>query len=61
MFALIGTVLNFGHLRSLIAAVLVIAAWVYKSSLEEDFTQEHFGADYEQYRHNVRRLIPRVW
>ena len=61
MFALIGSVLNFGHLRSLIAAALIVAAWVYKSGLEEDFMLEHFGADYEQYRHDVKRLIPKVW
>ena len=61
MFALIGSVLNFGHLRSLIAAALVIAAWVYKSGLEEDFMLGHFGADYERYRHDVKRLIPKVW
>jgi protein-S-isoprenylcysteine O-methyltransferase Ste14 len=61
MSALIGSVLNFGHLRSFIAAAMVILAWIYKSGLEETFMLDHFGRDYDQYCHDVRRLIPKVW
>jgi protein-S-isoprenylcysteine O-methyltransferase Ste14 len=61
MLALVGSALNFGHLRSFIAATMVILAWVYKSRLEEAFMRDHFGMEYDQYCHDVRRLIPRVW
>jgi len=61
MLALLGSVLNFGHLRSLIAAVMVTLAWVYKSGLEEAFMEDHFGSEYEKYCHDVKRLVPMIW
>jgi len=61
MIALAGSILNFGHLRSFIAATMVILAWVYKSGLEEAFMRNHFGIEYDQYCHNVKRFIPKVW
>jgi protein-S-isoprenylcysteine O-methyltransferase Ste14 len=61
MLALAGSALNFGHLRSFIAATMVILAWVYKSGLEEAFMMDHFGMEYDQYCHAVKRLIPRIW
>src|SRR5262249_11096321 len=47
MLALIGSVLNFGHVRSLVAAVMVTSAWIYKSGLEESFLMDHFGNEYD--------------
>jgi protein-S-isoprenylcysteine O-methyltransferase len=61
MIALVGSILNFGHLRSFIAATIVILSWVYKSGLEEAFMRNHFGIEYDQYCHNVKRFIPKVW
>jgi protein-S-isoprenylcysteine O-methyltransferase len=61
IIALVGSALNFGHLRSFIAATMVILAWVYKSGLEEIFMREHFGMEYDQYCHKVKRLIPKIW
>ena len=61
MLALVGSCLNFGHLRSFIAATMVTLAWVYKSGLEESFMKDHFGTQYDQYRHDVKRLIPMIW
>src|SRR5689334_8939936 len=49
MIALVGSVLNFGHLRSCVAAAMVILAWIYKARLEETFMKKHFGTDYAQY------------
>jgi protein-S-isoprenylcysteine O-methyltransferase Ste14 len=40
---------------------MVTTAWVYKSGLEESFMTDHFGTEYNQYRHDVKRLIPMVW
>jgi protein-S-isoprenylcysteine O-methyltransferase Ste14 len=61
MLALVGSILNFGHFRSLVAATMVTVAWVYKSGVEEEFMAEHFGREYDRYRAEVRRLIPMVW
>ena len=61
MLALVGSALNFGHLRSFIAATMVIAAWIYKSGLEEGFMMEHFGSEYDRYCRDVKRLIPGIW
>jgi protein-S-isoprenylcysteine O-methyltransferase len=61
MVALAGSILNFGHLRSFIAATIVTTAWVYKSGLEESFMTDHFGMEYDRYRHDVKRLIPMIW
>src|SRR4030095_3223778 len=55
MIALIGSTLNFGHLRSFIAAAMVIPAWAYKSKLEETFMRDHFGMEYDHYCHDVKR------
>ena len=61
MLALIGSVLNFGHLRSVVAATMVTSAWTYKAGLEESFMMERFGSEYEQYCHHVKKLIPKIW
>ena len=61
MIALVGTTLNFGHLRSFVAAAMVILAWAYKSKLEETFMRDHFGMEYDHYCQDVKRLIPKIW
>jgi protein-S-isoprenylcysteine O-methyltransferase Ste14 len=61
MLALVGSALNFGHLRSFIAAIMVTLAWLYKSGLEEAFMMDHFGMEYDQYCRDVKRLIPLIW
>ena len=61
MIALAGSFLNFGHLRSLIAVAMVTIAWVYKAGLEETFMRDHFGIEHDQYCHDVKRLIPKIW
>jgi protein-S-isoprenylcysteine O-methyltransferase Ste14 len=61
MVAATGTAFVIGELRCFIAAALVIAAWSYKSGLEELFLLHHFGSEYQEYRHKVKRLLPYVW
>ena len=61
MLATLGTAIAHGQLRGLIAFAVVAAAWTYKSGLEETFLLRHFGPVYEQYRREVKRLIPFVW
>jgi protein-S-isoprenylcysteine O-methyltransferase len=61
MIALLGSALNFGHLRSFIAAAMVSLAWLFKAGLEETFMRKHFGTEYDQYCRSVKKLIPKIW
>jgi protein-S-isoprenylcysteine O-methyltransferase Ste14 len=61
MLATFGTAIAFGEVGGLVATALVVLCWGYKARLEESFMIEQFGAEYEQYRHEVKGLIPGVW
>jgi protein-S-isoprenylcysteine O-methyltransferase Ste14 len=61
MLASLGTALVFGELHELLAFTLILTAWGYKSRLEEAFLVKQFGAEYEEYRKQVKGLIPFVW
>ena len=60
LLGLLGTALLTGELRSLLALPLIFAAWWTKLRMEEQFMTEKFGNDYEQYRREVKALIPFV-
>lgn len=59
--ALLGTVLAIGEVRGLIALPLLVLEFKRKSLLEERFMIEEFGAQYVEYRDEVKALIPFVW
>jgi len=59
--ALLGTALAVGEVRCLLAFVLVVFEFKRKSLLEERFMIEQFGAQYVQYRREVKSLVPFVW
>jgi len=59
--ATLGTAIAHGDAAGLVATALVTICWVYKARLEESFMIEQFGAEYEEYRRHVKRLIPGVW
>jgi len=61
LVAILGTALAIGEVRALIAASLIFALVVHKMILEEKFMAQQFGADYLEYRRNVKALIPFVW
>jgi protein-S-isoprenylcysteine O-methyltransferase Ste14 len=61
MLATLGTAIAYGVLSGFIGFFLVAVAWGYKARLEESVMLEHFGHQYEQYRQNVKGLIPWVW
>jgi protein-S-isoprenylcysteine O-methyltransferase Ste14 len=61
MLATLGTAIALGPIAGFVGTALVMGAWGYKSRMEEKFLVEHFGAEYEQYRHDVKGLIPFVW
>jgi protein-S-isoprenylcysteine O-methyltransferase Ste14 len=61
LLAIAGTALNKGEVRGLLALLLALVAWKWKSLLEEAFMQEQFGDNYHVYRRQVKALIPFVW
>jgi protein-S-isoprenylcysteine O-methyltransferase Ste14 len=61
MLATLGTAIAYGLLSALIGFFLVVVAWGYKARLEESVMLEQFGRHYEQYRQNVKKLIPWIW
>lgn len=61
MLATVGTAIAFGEVGGLVSCALVILAWGYKARLEEAFLSQQFGPAYDQYRREVKALIPLVW
>jgi protein-S-isoprenylcysteine O-methyltransferase len=61
MLATLGTAIIERELHGLLAFVLITIVWTYKSRLEEAFLIGQFGAEYDQYRKQVKGLIPFVW
>jgi len=61
MLATLGTAIIYGTAGGLLSALMVMGAWGYKSHLEESLLIAQFGAEYEQYRREVKGLIPFVW
>ena len=45
----------------LIAAVLMVVAYVWRIRVEEEALIDHFGDEYKEYRKSTRGLIPFVW
>jgi protein-S-isoprenylcysteine O-methyltransferase Ste14 len=61
LVGLLGTAIAQGKLGSLIGTVLVLIAFKVKSRLEETFMTEQFGAEYLNYKEQVKGLIPFIW
>jgi protein-S-isoprenylcysteine O-methyltransferase Ste14 len=61
MLATLGTAIAYGELSGFVGFAMVVAAWAYKSRLEEAAMAEEFGAQYESYRARVKGLVPFVW
>jgi protein-S-isoprenylcysteine O-methyltransferase Ste14 len=54
----IGTAIAIGELRGLLAIALITTACLLRIRMEERWLLEEFGAEYEQYRREVKALIP---
>jgi protein-S-isoprenylcysteine O-methyltransferase Ste14 len=61
MLATLGTAVAHGTMQGLVAFAMVVLAWGYKSRIEESLMLERFGVEYEQYRREVKALLPLVW
>jgi protein-S-isoprenylcysteine O-methyltransferase Ste14 len=61
LFALLGTSIVYIYTRWLMGLALAVLALKLKSLREEGFMTEQFGAEYANYSHRVKGLIPFVW
>ena len=61
LLATLGTALILGQIGGLVSVALIVISWGYKARLEEALMVEQFGAEYEDYRHHVKALIPGIW
>lgn len=59
--ATLGTAIATGELRGLLATALMLIGVKMKAGLEEAFMMEQFGAEYAQYKREVRAIIPFLW
>ena len=59
--AILGTAIAIGELRGLAATVAALIGMALKSRLEEEFMTEQFGAEYVQYKKDVKAMIPFIW
>jgi protein-S-isoprenylcysteine O-methyltransferase Ste14 len=60
LLAMLGTAVAEGEIRGFVAIAMALFAWWGKSLVEEQFMTEQFGAEYTEYQHRVKRLIPFV-
>jgi protein-S-isoprenylcysteine O-methyltransferase Ste14 len=58
VLALLGTMVTTGTFRSLLGFALIVLSLVGKLMLEERWLCAHLGMEYEQYRRQVKALIP---
>ena len=60
ILALIGTAMNRGQLRGVIAVVLLFIGFTMKSRIEERFMTTTFGSEYEEYSRTTGGIVPRL-
>jgi protein-S-isoprenylcysteine O-methyltransferase Ste14 len=59
--AILGTALAIGEVRGLAAACVALTGMLLKCRSEEEFMTQQFGAEYLQYKKDVRAMIPFIW
>jgi protein-S-isoprenylcysteine O-methyltransferase Ste14 len=58
LFALLGSALQHGLVRSFLAVLTCVVGLYLKVSVEEEFMVQRFGEAYLRYRRNVSTLVP---
>jgi protein-S-isoprenylcysteine O-methyltransferase Ste14 len=58
LFALVGSALQHGLVRSFLAVLTCVVGLYLKVSVEEEFMVQRFGEAYLRYRRNVSTLVP---
>lgn len=61
LLMVLGTAIEIGQVRGFVALVLAFTGWFLKSRTEDAFMEQHFGAEYRQYRQQVKGLIPGIF
>jgi protein-S-isoprenylcysteine O-methyltransferase len=59
--AILGTAIAIGEIRGLVAAGIALIGIRLKFGLEEKFMTDRFGAEYVQYKKNVKTMMPFIW
>ena len=60
-FAVFGTAIFIGEIKSLIVVVAMLSVFTYKMKIEEQFMTEQFGSEYASYRQTTKALVPFLW
>jgi protein-S-isoprenylcysteine O-methyltransferase Ste14 len=60
LLAFVGTVISIGTLQSCVGLALMFLSFLVKLRLEEQWLSTHLGAEYKEYRHRVKALIPHI-
>lgn len=60
-FALIGTAVFFGEIRTLILVIAALSVFIHKLKIEEQFMGQQFGPDYARYQEETKTLVPFIW
>lgn len=61
LLAVIGSAVVVGRAGVLIMVVVLLVAFLLKIRAEEALLREAFGAEYEEYAREVKRLVPGLW
>lgn len=61
LLAIVGSAIALGEWRGVIGALLCLASLIRKIGIEERFLGEVFGAQYAEFRKEVRALVPGVF
>jgi len=61
ILAMLGTAINRGQLRGLVAVVLLWIGFVMKARIEERFMTATFGPEYEEYSRTTGAIVPRLF
>jgi protein-S-isoprenylcysteine O-methyltransferase len=59
--ALLGTAVSQARMGALLGVAVAVLGWRFKSRIEEAFMEQEFGAEYAEYKRQVKALIPLVW
>ena len=57
---MVGTAIAYGEAPGLVGCALMLIAYWRKIAVEEKFLVQQFGREYEQYRDQVKALIPLI-
>jgi protein-S-isoprenylcysteine O-methyltransferase Ste14 len=60
-FAVFGTAIFDGEIRSIILIVAMLSILTHKMKIEEQFMIEHFGSEYASYQQETKALVPFLW